>query len=117
MIASMTAILTGSSWGPAIGDLYEQPKHVQNSSNLFQVVNIAAFRDVQAYKKEMKDYVDYIKGGHKRPGVEEILVPGEPEARNLKRQLAEGIMYPIEVIEEHRELSKQLGVKVMIEKP
>ncbi len=114
MIASMTAVLTGSAWGPAISDLYEKPEDVQNTAHLLQVVNIGAIRDVREFKKEMKDYVEYVKGGRKRAGVEEILVPGEPEARNLQRQLAEGIMYPIEVIEEHRELSRKLGVDVML---
>jgi LDH2 family malate/lactate/ureidoglycolate dehydrogenase len=62
----------------------------------------------------MDESIDYLKNGKKAEGIEEIFVPGEIEANNLKRQLIDGITYPMEIIEENRELSRSLHVEVLI---
>ena len=96
--------------GPDIIDLYEEPGKLQNSGHLFQVVDIRAIDDLDAFKKRMDAAVDYIKNGPKAPGVSEIFVPGEIEANNQKKAQAEGIVYPVEVLEENRVLARRYGL-------
>ena len=110
MNAIVSAILNNSSFGPDIIDLYEEPGKLQNSGHLFQVVDIRAIDDLDAFKKRMDDAVDYIKNGPKAPGVSEIFVPGEIEANNQKKAQAEGIVYPVEVLEENRALARRYGL-------
>jgi LDH2 family malate/lactate/ureidoglycolate dehydrogenase len=114
MNAILSAVLNGSSFGPTITDLYEEPERVQNTGHLLQVIDISAISDVNEFKKRMDDAVDYLKNGKKAEGVSEIFVPGELEASSLERQLREGISYPVEVIEENKKLAEKYGVKFII---
>jgi len=41
------------------------------------------------------DYVDYVKSSPPAAGVEEVLAPGEPEARNQAARLVNGV--PLQV--------------------
>lgn len=108
--AIISAILNNSSFGPTITDFYEEPETVQNTGHLMQVINIDAIDNSEAFKKRMDEAVDYLKNCKKAPGVKEIYVPGEMEARILDRQLKEGITYPVEVIEENRALAEKYHV-------
>ena len=110
MNAVLAAILNNSSFGPQIIDLYEEPGKIQNSGHLMQCINIEAIDDLDAFKRRMDEAVDYIKNGRKAKGVKEIFVPGEIEADNLKKAMADGIIYPIEVIKENRALAAKYNV-------
>ena len=111
MNAVISALLPGAFFGDQITDLYERPADIQNTGHLFQVIDIASISDVQDFKKRMDDAVEYIKNGQKADGVKEIFVPGEIEAKNLERSKKEGIVYPIEVIQDLRSLSKKLQIE------
>ena len=108
--AVISAVLNHSSFGPDIIDLYEEPGRMQNSGHLMQCISIDAIDDLDAFKRRMDDAVDYIKNGRKAPGVEEIYVPGEIEARNFRKAAVGGIVYPLEVLEENRMLADRYHV-------
>lgn len=109
--AIISAILNGSSFGADIIDLYEEPEKLQNSGHLFQCINIDAIDNLTEFKKRMDDAVDYLKNGKKAVGVDEIYVPGELEAISLKKAKDQGIIYPVEVIEECRELAEKYKIE------
>jgi len=108
--AIISAILNGSSFGEEIIDLYEEPGKVQNSGHLFQCINIDAIDNLTDFKKRMDDAVDYLKNGKKAADVEEIYVPGELEAISQKKAKANGIIYPVEVIQECREQAEKYQI-------
>ena len=68
--------------------------------------------DVESFKKRVDRAIDMVKSSNRSQGVDEILVPGEPEARTEKQQLETGIKYPIELVDKLRELSSRLKVSV-----
>lgn len=110
MNAIISAILNNSSFGEQIIDLYEEPEKIQNSGHLFQCIDINAIDDLDAFLKRMDEAVDYIKNGKKAAGTEEIFVPGETEARNWDKAKREGIVYPMEVINEENQIAEKLGM-------
>lgn len=112
--AILSGILNASSFGPTITDFYEEPEKVQNTGHFLQVIDISAISDTLEFKQRMDESINYLKNGKKAEGIEEIFVPGEIEANNLKRQLLDGITYPMEIIEENRVLSRNLNVEVLI---
>lgn len=114
MNAIISSILSDSSFGPTITNGNEEPHLVQNTGHLLQCVDISAVTDLEKFKKRMDDAVDYLKGGAKSEGVAEIFVPGELEARALDKQMKEGIVYPVEVIEESRVLARKMGVSIPV---
>jgi LDH2 family malate/lactate/ureidoglycolate dehydrogenase len=112
--AAISSILNGSSFGPDIIDLYEEPDKVQNTGHLIQVIDIGAITDVDAFKHRMDNAVEYLKNGRKAEGVAEIFVPGEIEARARLHAEKEGIEYPLEVIEENRVLAGKYHAAVTL---
>lgn len=114
MTAVMAGILSNSSFGAAVSDLYEQPDVVQDTGHIFQITDIAAFDDPIAFKQRMDDAVDYLKSGSKAEGVEEIFVPDEIGARKLAYQREHGIEYAVEVIEELCALARRRGIEPIV---
>lgn len=108
--AILSAILNNSSFGPTISDLYEEPDKIQNTGHLMQVINIDAIDNGEAFKERMDEAVSYLKSCKRAEGVKEIYVPGEIEAENMERQLRDGISYPIEVIEENRQIAEKYNI-------
>jgi LDH2 family malate/lactate/ureidoglycolate dehydrogenase len=61
---------------------------------VFMAVNIAAFEPLDEFRRMVDDMIVAAKAARKAPGVEEILVPGEPEWRAREKNLREGINVP-----------------------
>lgn len=110
MNAVVSAILTNSSFGDKLPDLYEDPDKVQNSAHLFFVIDINAIDDVEAFKDRMDETIDFIKNGKKAVGFDEIFVPGEIEANCQKKAREEGIVYPVEILDENNALAEKYGL-------
>jgi uncharacterized oxidoreductase len=55
------------------------------------VISISHFTSTNEFKTRVSEVINNIKSSKKRKGVEEILIPGEPEERNKKKKLVEGI--------------------------
>ncbi len=59
------------------------------ASHLFAAIRIDAFLPVSEFTRHMGEMIDGLKGAERQPGVDEILIPGELEARLERRRLAE----------------------------
>jgi LDH2 family malate/lactate/ureidoglycolate dehydrogenase len=61
---------------------------------LAQAINIDFFSDVGQFKERIDTMIKTIRSSPPADGVKEILLPGDPEAREMKKRLANGI--PVE---------------------
>ena len=61
---------------------------------LVLALDIAAFRDQAAYQADCQAFLAKLKAIPPAPGFAEVLIPGEPEAREEARRRAEGIPLP-----------------------
>ncbi|MBM3476015.1 MAG: Ldh family oxidoreductase [Armatimonadetes bacterium] len=55
------------------------------------VTDVGCFAAPEEFKRQVSDFIRYLKDSPRLPGVAEILVPGEPEFREQRRRLREGI--------------------------
>jgi uncharacterized oxidoreductase len=55
------------------------------------VLDPARFGDTAAMARERETLIGWIKSSPPRPGVEEVLVAGEPERKSRARRLRDGI--------------------------
>jgi uncharacterized oxidoreductase len=55
------------------------------------VFDPARLGDRNWIEREITQMVDYVKASKPRPGVEEVLIAGEPELRSKAKRSAEGI--------------------------
>jgi uncharacterized oxidoreductase len=76
------------------------------------VLNIAAFTPVEDFKQDVEQFVAYVKGTRPMEGFTEILLPGEPEAREQQRRSADGIAIDDETWRQIVATASEFGVKV-----
>jgi uncharacterized oxidoreductase len=74
------------------------------------VINIENFTPIAEFKKHVDGLIEYVKSSPKMPGVDEILFPGEIEAKERKKRLAEGIFVEDETWNQIVKTAEELGV-------
>ena len=82
--------------------------HHQNS--VVAAVNIGTFTDVEKYKAHVDAIIEGLKALPKASGVDEILVPGEPEDKVYDERLRNGIPLPEGTVRKLRDMSERFGV-------
>jgi len=107
----LTAVLTGGKWTRYIKSLYEDdPSGIQGTCHSFMALDPECFIGREEFKKNMDAYIKSIKESAKAPGVDEILVPGEPEFRTEQKFLKEGIPLAANTVKELKSLAISLGM-------
>lgn len=108
-LAVMTEVLAGVlSEAGASGE-----ETATRGNGLFvQVINIRAFTALEDFIARTQQMIVYVKSSRRRPGVDEILFPGEPEYRMMQQRLKEGIPVEDSVWAEIRAMAQELGVEV-----
>lgn len=79
---------------------------------LFQVMNIAAFEEVDEFKRRTRELIAHVKSSRPREGVDEVLFPGEPEHRAEQRRQVDGIELPDRLWRAFNELAAEIGLDV-----
>jgi len=110
MVEVFSSVLSGSSVGPAVGSMYKNLDRKQDVGHFFCLLDIAAFMEVAEFKRRMDETIDNLKSCRKRPGVAEILIPGERSHHQAQRNLAQGITLDETTVAELKTLCKELDV-------
>lgn len=102
----MVDILTGVL--PGMGSAIFEGARMQGQ--WFAAWRIDAFRDVDGFKADMKRMVDHLRGLRPRPGIEAVLVPGDPEAAARADRTLNGIPLDAETIDQLQALGEELSI-------
>jgi LDH2 family malate/lactate/ureidoglycolate dehydrogenase len=111
MVELLSSVLSGAAIGPDIGSMYKNLDRKQDVGHFFCLLDIDAFMDVKEFKARVDATIDRIKNCRRRPGVQEILIPGERSARTMRENLADGVTIDEATMNELKQLSMQLGVR------
>jgi LDH2 family malate/lactate/ureidoglycolate dehydrogenase len=84
----------------------------QGGGFVFIAIDISKFRPVNEFKKNVDRQIRIIKASKKRPGVQEILIAGDPEFYSYNRKIEEGIHIGDKPWNEILEMAESLGVDV-----
>lgn len=76
-----------------------------------QVLNISRFVPVESFKERVDRLIRWIKDSPTAEGFQEILIPGEPEARERQKRMKTGIPIPDLAWTSLRDLCTQYGLK------
>jgi LDH2 family malate/lactate/ureidoglycolate dehydrogenase len=115
MVEVFSSVLSGAAVGPAIASMYKNMDRKQNVGHFFFLLDISAFMDVAEFKRRLDKAIDDIKSCRKRPGTNEILVPGERSSQKARQNLAEGILIDEATRKELKALCQELRVKFTLE--
>ena len=105
MIEILSSRLTGMPYGAHIIRKFDDWENRAFMGHYVQAIDIAAFCPVEEFKSRMDVLFDDLKNQPRMDGVDEILIPGEPELRTKSRREKEGC--PIR--EEDAALLRKLG--------
>jgi LDH2 family malate/lactate/ureidoglycolate dehydrogenase len=109
-LSFMTDVLTGVIAGGGYGTTpYSDPLRLDVSHTLI-AIDIAWFMPVAEFKHRMDDFINMCKNARKRPGVQEILVPGEQEYRREQHFRQHGAALDEAVFDRLQELAAELGI-------
>lgn len=75
-------------------------------------IDPAAFLDPAEFRRRVEDYCAYLRNTPTQPGVDEILLPGEPEERSVERRRRSGIPVDDGTWGQLVDLGRALGVRV-----
>jgi LDH2 family malate/lactate/ureidoglycolate dehydrogenase len=73
-------------------------------------VSIEAFRPAGDFERACAEILGKVKAVPPAPGFDEVLIPGEPEARSAERRGREGIPIPDEIWQKIEEAVRRVGV-------
>ncbi|MBZ0149852.1 MAG: Ldh family oxidoreductase [Pseudorhodoplanes sp.] len=77
----MCGVLTGANYAGAVKSLYFDHSEPQNVGHVCIAIRPDLFMPKHAFEQRMDHFVDTLKAQPHAAGVEEILMPGEPEER------------------------------------
>ena len=109
MMDVLSGVLSGSHFGRDVVGPYV-PEGRSGAGHLAIALNIAAFRPLADYNRDMARLIENLKSVPRAPGVEGVFYPGELEARAEARQRAEGIVLPEDTVAELDAGAKALGL-------
>jgi len=82
---------------------------------LITVYNISSFVPIEEFYQQVNDFVEYVKSSALAPGFEEIIVPGEPEARVEARRRKDGIFIEDETWRQILAIAERLDVQLEVD--
>jgi uncharacterized oxidoreductase len=108
-LALMADLLAGVLIGSGCGLM---PGTRNANGMLLIVIDPDRWGQREEWATRLDEYVNYIRNTPTRPGVDEILLPGEPERRTTQDRIANGIPVDDGTWEQIAELADRLGVDV-----
>lgn len=110
MVELFSGVLSGSAIGPDVGSMYKSMDRKQDVGHFFCLFDVGAFLDYDEYLRRVDRTIERIKNSKMRPGVEEIMVPGERSARQARINSAQGIPISNETVAELEQWCSRLHV-------
>lgn len=94
----MSGVLTGANFGGDVKSLYFDHSEPQNVGHLFFALKPDLFLSLTDFGARMDEFYTRIKDLPRAAGVDEILLPGEPEARREAERRQNGIPVTANII-------------------
>jgi uncharacterized oxidoreductase len=105
MVETLSGILTGLGFGI-------DPQGPHNDGVFMAVFAVDAFRPLDEFKREIAEFVQYIKATPPAEGFKEVLYPGEIEFLTDRRRRQEGIPIEDETWRQLTELAAASGIAI-----
>jgi len=108
-LAILTEVLGGALSGAGCAG---QKKSRSGNGLFFEAINISDFHDLDEFIRTVRELRDWIKTSRKKPGFDEIYLPGEQAQRIHDQRLKEGIPVDEDIWKEIESTARELSVEV-----
>lgn len=110
MMDLMSGVFTGANFGGEVKSLYFDHSEPQNVGHLFFAIKPDLFLSLTDFGARMDAFYSRIKGLPRAAGVDEIMLPGEPEQRREDQRRRDGIPITANVIADLTAEGRAAGV-------
>ncbi len=110
MIEFTSSLLLGTQWGPHIVRWGEDFSQRVDIAHYVQALDVTAFTSLAEYQERVDAFCDALKASPPVAGVEEVLLPGEPELRTARQRAASGCPLSAHTVETLIETAASVGV-------
>ena len=110
MVEIFSGLLTGLGFG-----IDPQARH--NDGVFLVAYDVEKFRPLADFKKDVKDFAEFVKTSPPAAGFSEVLYPGEIEFKTEQKRRAEGIFIEDETWKQITELMHELNVESEVGQP
>lgn len=104
----LSTLLSGASYGTELGNMVDGSK-AGLDGHFFMTLKVAAFEDLQNFKRRMDGIIRQIRNSRPAPGVERVYAPGHLEAETEERYRREGIPLNAATLQGIVQTAVQLG--------
>ena len=111
MFGILAGTLNGAAFGKAVVDFNADAKSFTNTGHFIIAVDIAAFTDVDQFKRNIDDVWEQMKGSNVLPGFDEVRLPGERSNNLFNERKKNGIPIHDNLKQALDQLSEQLNTK------
>ena len=105
-------VLTGAAFAGQVGNPHTDFDRPQGTGHLLLAVDPARLMPIEAFRARMDHLIREVKRQPRAAGVDEILIPGEREARRMREALRDGIALGPELVAALRAEAERTGVAV-----
>lgn len=106
----LTGVLSGGSFGPHVQGLYADTSAPNDCAHLFLALGLEPFGGLETVAARTAELAAHATGGPRAPGVERLLLPGQPEAERHARAREQGVALDAGVLAALRETAASVGV-------
>jgi LDH2 family malate/lactate/ureidoglycolate dehydrogenase/quinol monooxygenase YgiN len=106
----LSGVLTGARVGSEIRDLYNAPRNQSQGLGHFCIaIDPSAFMPPDEFKARMDAMIHMIRSSKLAPGVQRMIIPGEPEMEAKRQRCIDGIPLATGVLDQLNALARELG--------
>lgn len=110
LVEILTGALTGA--GCSNSDEYRSRPFYGGNGVFMMAIDVKQVTDLDDFKKRVDDLLFKVRTAPTAPGVEEIMIPGEPDRRMKAKRLEEGIFVEDVTWKSIKTLAEELGVVI-----
>jgi LDH2 family malate/lactate/ureidoglycolate dehydrogenase len=110
LVDVLSGMMTGASFGPYIGNLYEDLDRSQNVGQFFFVMRADLFEPIDVFQTKVDQMIGEIRGLPLAQGFDRIYLPGEIERDLAAEREARGIPLGEAMLKELEEAGSRYGV-------
>ncbi|MFG1463482.1 Ldh family oxidoreductase [Xanthobacter sp. DSM 24535] len=110
MMDMLSGVLTGSAFGTGVSGPYQAERR-GGTGHFMIALDIAAFQSPAEFGERMDRLIDELKSVPLAKGFDEIVYPGELEARNDAMHRAHGILLPADTVKDLGRLADETGCR------
>lgn len=106
----LAGTLNGAAFGKDVVDMNADKASATNTGQFMIALDIAAFMDVDTFKRQVDDVIRQMHGSGTMAGVDRVRLPGEGSNVAIADRTANGIPLPAPLLEGLRKVANDLGV-------